>query len=120
MKKIAIILMTFLCFLFTFTPIYADSTIKAAVGSSTNSDATDAVAEVLAEVNAENPNFAQNADVCLLFANSDYNCDELLSALNEEVDIPIWGATSSHAIMTTDGYRPESRSCRSISWNQSS
>ena len=104
MKKIAIILMTFLCFLFTFTPIYADSTIKAAVGSSTSSVATDAVAEVLAEVNAENPNFAQNADVCLLFANSDYNCDELLSALNEEVDIPIWGATSSHATMTTDGY----------------
>ncbi|MEA1867195.1 MAG: FIST N-terminal domain-containing protein [Thermodesulfobacteriota bacterium] len=104
MKKITVILMTLLCFLFTLTPIYADSTIKAAVGSSTNSIATDAVAEVLAEVNAENPDFAQNADVCLLLANSDYDCGELLSALNEKVDIPIWGATSSHATMTTDGY----------------
>ena len=106
MRKSTIILMAFLCYVLSLTPALALNAITSAVGSSTLADETEAVEEVLAEVNAEVPNFAQNADICLLFSNVYYDEPEMLvGALRENgVSIPVWGATSSHAIMTTDGY----------------
>jgi hypothetical protein len=105
MLKSTIILMAAICVL-SLTPAFALNAITSAVGSSTLADEGKAVAEVLSEVNAEVPNFAQNADICLLFSNVYYDEPEMLvGALRENgVNIPVWGATSSHAIMTTDGY----------------
>lgn len=105
MLKSTIILMAAICVL-SLTPALALNAITSAVGSSTLADETEAVEEVLAEVNAEVPNFAQNADICLLFSNVYYDEPEMLvGALRENgISIPVWGATSSHAMMTTDGY----------------
>jgi len=85
---------------------FARGRVVAMVGSSTNSDEVQAVQEILAKVNAYDPNFAKTADVCLLFLNADYDEPEkVLKALKDNgVNIPLWGATSSAAVMTTEGY----------------
>lgn len=99
MKRLLVVLMVCICYLFSFTSAFAD--ITAAVGSSIDPSEKKAVKEILNKVGIS---AVQNADICVVFFNANYDAEKISKELNKAVHSPIWGATSSNATMTPNGY----------------